>query len=94
MKKIIQNISFLIAFLFCFTLSLNAQANKSLKAVHIPNPPKFEQKQVQSVNVQKYQDRINTLEAALQEEGLSAELIEKYTFSINRLKEKIQTIEQ
>lgn len=94
MKKFIKNSFVLVAFLFCFTLSLSAQSNKSVKAIHIPNAPKLEQKQVQSVNVQTYQDRINALEAALQQENLSAELVEKYTFSINRLKEKIQTIKQ
>lgn len=94
MKKFIKNSFALVVFLFCFTLSLSAQSNKSVKAIHIPNPPTLEQKQVQSVNVQAYQDRINALEAALQQENLSAELVEKYTFSINRLKEKIQTIKQ
>ncbi len=89
MKKFMQNLTLILCMVAFCALTATAQSER---ATQMKNPPKLEMKASKTFDVQKAQTRIQQLETALTQDGLSAELKAKYQNAINRLSAKIEEV--
>jgi len=89
MKKFMQNLTLVCCLVAFFALTATAQSER---ATQMENPPKLEMRASKSFDVQKAQTRIQQLETALTQDGLSTELRAKYQNAITRLKAKIEEV--